>query len=295
MKTTVGKAESRDSRHQVGLAATLACVLEASAEKVGNVTPARRFADASFADFVVSAIALGPAVAQAGPGRVGWAVWKSVTAARRATATNAHLGVALLFAPLVAAWRSPQRGGLRRRLAAVLRGLTVGDARWTYRAIRLAKPGGLGRSDEADVRRSPTITLRQAMALAAPRDAIASEYVQDFAITFDLVLPAILRGVTRGLALPEAIAQAHLELVARLPDTLIIRKAGRPAAEAVSAKAQAAVGAGGLYTRQGRRAAGRLDLYLREEGNRLNPGTSADLVAAALFVWLLEANGRVPG
>jgi len=286
-----GKGISRGSRHQVALAATLACVLEASAEKVGNVTPERRFADAGFRDFVASAVALGPVIAQAGPGRVGWAVWKSVAAARRATATNTHLGVALLFAPLVAAWRSPQRGGLRRRLAAVLRDLTVGDARWAYRAIRLAKPGGLGRSDVADVRRSPAITLRHAMALAAQRDAIASEYVQDFAITFDLVLPALLRGVRRGLAVPEAIAQAHLELVARLPDTLIMRKAGRPAAEAVSARARAAVDAGGRYTRQGRRAAGRLDLSLREEGNRLNPGASADLVAAALFVWLLETDG----
>ncbi len=291
MKAARRNGLDRGSRHSIALAATLACVLEASAEKVGNVTPDRRFAGSSFADYVVSAIALGPAIAQAGPGRVGWAIWKSVAAARRATATNAHLGVALLFSPLAAAWRSTARGGLRRRLAAVLRDLTVGDARWAYRAIRLAKPGGLGRSDVADVRQSPTITLRQAMALAAQRDAIALEYVQDFAITFDVVLPALLAGMRRGLALPDAIAQAHLELVARLPDTLIMRKAGRPTAEAVSAKARVVVEAGGLYTRPGQRSAGRLDLYLREEGNRLNPGASADLVAAALFVWLLESDG----
>lgn len=295
MKTIAGTAQSRASRHQVALAATLACVLEASAEKVGNVTPARRFADSSFADFVVSAIALGPAIAQAGPGRVGWAVWKSVTATRRATATNTHLGVALLFSPLAAAWLSPERGGLRRRLAAVLRGLTVADARWAYRAIRLANPGGLGRSDEADVRGRPTITLGQAMALAAPRDAIAREYVHDFSITFGLALPALLTAVRKGLAVLDAIAQAHIELMARLPDTLIMRKAGRAAAEAVAAKAAAVLKAGGFYTRPGRRAGGRLDLYLRKEGNRLNPGTSADLIAAALFVWLLEADGRVPG
>lgn len=290
MKT--GKGISRNSRHRVALAARLACVLEASAEKVGNVTPEHQFADSGFRDFVASAVALGPAIAQAGPGRVGWAVWKSIVAARRATPTNAHLGVALLFSPLAAAWLSPEGGGLRRRLAAVLRGLTVGDARWAYRAIRLANPGGLGESDEADVRAgSPTITLRQAMALAAQRDAIAWEYVHDFSITFDFMLPALLRGVGRGLALPEAIAQAHLELVARLPDTLIMRKAGRPTAEAVSAKARAVLEAGGLYTRQGQRAAGRLDRDLREEGNRLNPGASADLAAAALFVWLLETDG----
>lgn len=295
MKTPDGTGASRASRHQVALAATLACVLEASAEKIGNVTPARRFADSGFGDFVVSAVALGPAIAQARPRRVGWAVWKSVATARRATATNTHLGVALLFSPLVAAWRSPRRGGLRGRLAEVLRGLTVGDARWAYRAIRLAKPGGLGRSDEADALRSPTITLREAMALAAQRDAIAWEYVHDFAITFDLALPVLFAAVRRGLTLLDAIAQAHLELMGRLPDTLIMRKAGRSTAEAISVKAQAVLEAGGFYTRQGRRAAGRLDRDLREEGNRLNPGTSADLIAAALFVWLLEADGRGRG
>ncbi len=295
MKLAHRKEGSGDSRHQVALAATLACVLEASAEKVGNVTPEHRFADAGFRDFVASAAALGPAIARAAPGRVGWAVWKSVSAARRAAATNTHLGVALLFAPLVAAWRSPGRAGLRRRLAAVLRGLSVGDARWAYRAIRIANPGGLGRSDAADVRHPPTITLRQAMALAAQRDAIASEYVRDFAITFDLALPALLAGVKGGLALPEAIAQAHLELLARLPDTLIMRKAGRATAETVSAQARTVMETGGLYTRQGRRAAGQLDHDLRQEGNRLNPGASADLVAAALFVGLLEGEGGVLG
>ena len=292
MKTARGKRVARGSRHSVALAATLACVLEASAEKIGNVTPARRFADSSFADFVVSAVALGPAIAQAGPGRVGWAVWKSVAACRRATATNAHLGVALLVSPLAAAWLASRGGGLRRRLAAILRGLTVGDARWAYRAIRLANPGGLGRSGEADVRGSPAITLRQAMALAAERDAIAWEYVHDFSITFELALPALLAAAGKGLALLDAIAQAHLELMARLPDTLIMRKAGREAAEAVAAKAQAVIEAGGFYTRPGRRAGGRLDRELRAEGHRLNPGTSADLIAAALFVGLLEADGR---
>ena len=67
----------------MALAATLACVLEASASKVGNVTPTRAFANMRLADFVDSAAALGPAIAAARPGRVGWAAWKAVAAARR--------------------------------------------------------------------------------------------------------------------------------------------------------------------------------------------------------------------
>lgn len=275
----------------VALAATLACLLEASAEKVGNVTPSRPFADAGFDDFVMSALALGPGIANAAPGRVGWAIWTAVEATRRVTAANTNLGIALLCAPIAAAWRARGSGTLRRRLAGVLRGLTVEDARWAYRAIRLANPGGLRRVEEGDVSRRPTITLRQAMALAAERDSIASEYVHDFAITFGITLPAFRDAVGRGLTARDAIAQAHLTLLARVPDTLIARKAGRRAAAAISAKARAVLAAGGMQTGRGRAAARRLDRHLRHDGNRLNPGTSADLIAAALFAGLLEGGG----
>lgn len=281
------------ARETVALAATLACVLEASADKVGNVTPTRSFADLRFAHFVDSAAALGPAIAQARPGRVGWAVWKAVAAVRRVVPSNTHLGVALLLAPLAAAWMAGPRARLQSQVTRVLAGLGTDDARWAYRAIRLARPGGLGRSEAADVRRPPTVTLSQAMALAAHRDSIAAEYGRDFALTFTVVLPALRRAIRRGLGLLEAIAQAHLELIAAVPDTLIARKRGRAAAEAVSARARAVLRRGGWHTRAGRSAAARLDHALRLDGNRLNPGTSADLIAASLFVWLLDAGPRV--
>jgi triphosphoribosyl-dephospho-CoA synthase len=276
----------------VALAATLACVLEASADKVGNVTPTRSFADLRFTDFVDGAAALGPAIAQARPGRVGWAVWRAVAAVRRVVPSNTHLGVALLLAPLAAAWMAGPRARLRSRVARVLAGLGSDDARWAYRAIRLARPGGLGRSEAADVRRPPTVTLSQAMALAADRDSIAAEYIRDFRLTFTVVLPALRRATRRGLGLLEAIAQTHLELLAAVPDTLIARKRGRAAAEAISIRARAVLKLGGRYTRAGRRAAARLDGTLRLDGNRLNPGTSADLIAASLFVWLLTGRAR---
>ncbi len=272
----------------IGLAATLACLLEVSAEKVGNVTPTRRFADAAFEDFALSALAIGPAVAAAGPGRVGRAVYRAVAATRRVTGTNTNLGVALLLAPIAAAWRSPGPGGLRRRLGRLLRGLSVADARWAYAAIRRAGPGGLGRSRVADVRHPPAVTLREAMGLAAHRDVIAAEYTRDFAVTFGVALPALRRAVRRRLSVLDAIGQAHLEVLARAPDSLIARKAGSEAAAAVATRARAVLRAGGLHTARGQAAARRLDRDLRRDGNRLNPGASADLVTAALFVWLLS-------
>ena len=130
------------------------------------------------------------------------------------------------------------------------------------------------------------------MRLAARRDTVAAEYVRGFAVTFDLGLARLRRALGRGLSLLDAIAQAHLELMARVPDTLIARKAGAAAAAAVAARAGAVVRAGGIVTPRGLAAARRLDRDLRRHGNRLNPGTSADLIAAALFVWLLETPAR---
>ena len=277
------------SAARIAAAATLACTLEACAEKVGNVTPTRGFEDARFDDFALSAQALGAAVAA--PGRVGRTVYRAVAATARVAPSNTNLGMAFLFAPLAAAARARRGTRLRRRLALVLRELSVDDARWAYRAIRLARPGGLGQSDEAPVAGRPSITLLEAMRLAAQRDTVAAEYVRGFAVTFDLGLARLRRALRRGLSLLDAIAQAHLELMAQVPDTLIARKAGAAAAAAVAARAGAVVRAGGVVTPRGLAAARRLDRDLRRHGNRLNPGTSADLIAAALFVWLLEAPG----
>jgi triphosphoribosyl-dephospho-CoA synthase len=280
---------------RIAAAATLACALEASAEKIGNVTPTRAFPDARFDDFALSAQALGTAIADAAPGRIGRAIYRAVAATARVAPSNTNLGMALLFAPLAAAARARSGSSLRRRVAGVLRGLSVDDARWAYRAIRLARPGGLGQSDTAPVTARPSITLRQAMRLAAPRDTVAAEYARGFRVTFDLALAGLRRALGRGLSLLDAIAQAHLELMARVPDTLIARKAGVGAARAVAARARAVVRAGGFATRRGLAAARRLDRDLRKHGNRLNPGTSADLIAAALFVSFLEWPGpRAP-
>ncbi len=284
----------------VAVAAQVACLLEASAEKPGNVTPTRGFADLDYEDFLRAAAAIGPEMARAGTRGVGETVRAAVVATRRWTRTNVNLGIVLLLAPLArAALRDDSEtaglapaDALRVRLRRVLRDLTVEDARHAYAAIRLAAPGGLGTVERHDVRSEPTVTLREAMAAAADRDSIAAEYVTDYAITFERTLPILRRNLARGLAYRPAVVQTFLELLAAVPDTLIARKAGRPVAEAVSRQAARVVAAGGIFTEAGRRGLARLDRRLRREGHRLNPGTTADLVAAALFVALLEDAGR---
>jgi triphosphoribosyl-dephospho-CoA synthase len=60
------------------------------------------------------------------------------------------------------------------------------------------------------------------------------------------------------------------------------------AAGRVAAGAQRVLAAGGVRSPRGRTALAELDSWLREEGNSLNPGTTADLVTAVVFVALLE-------
>jgi triphosphoribosyl-dephospho-CoA synthase len=267
-------------------AAQLACVLEASAEKPGNITPSHDFDDTSYEDMLRSGIALGLEIGRAGERGVGETVLAAVRASRGVAGANTNLGIALLLAPLA---RGALTGGpLRERLGDVLRALTVDDARGAYAAIRLAGAGGLDEPVEHDVREDPRVTLREAMAAAAQRDTIAAEYVTDHAVTFELGLPALAHALGDGLPPRDAVVELALRLLAAVPDTLIARKRGPEAAGRVAADAQRVVAAGGLRTARGRTALAGFDASLRRDGNALNPGTTADLVTAVLFVALLE-------
>jgi triphosphoribosyl-dephospho-CoA synthase len=274
------------SRTEVVRAAQLACVLEASAEKPGNITPSHDFDDMSFEDMLRSGIALGAELGQAGERPVGETVLAAVRASGVAARANTNLGIALLLAPLARA--ALEGGPLRERLGELLRALTVDDARATYAAIRLAGAGGLDEPVEHDVRDEPRVSLREAMAAAAERDTIASEYVSDYAVTFELGLPALTDALGDGLHARDATVEVALLLLAEVPDTLIARKRGAEAAARVATGAHHVLSAGGVRTSRGTEALAEFDASLRQDGNALNPGTTADLATAVLFVALLE-------
>ena len=281
-------SSARWTPDQVAAAAQLACLLEVSAEKPGNVTPTHSFCDMRYEDFLRSAVAFGPEMAQAGTRTVGETVQAAIAATRRWTQANTNLGIVLLFAPLA---RAALAGGtdLRTNLKKVLRGLTIADAQAVYTAIRLASPGGLDNRVDHDVRTEPTVTLREAMASAVARDKIAAEYLSDYAITFEQGLPVLKSVLAKGVTTRLAIVQTYLELLAATPDTLIARKRGLAMAQFVSDEARQVLICGGVFSARGLDAITILDAYLRQAAdNQLNPGTTADLVAAALFVALLE-------
>jgi triphosphoribosyl-dephospho-CoA synthase len=274
-----------------GRLAQVACLLEATARKPGNVHPFRGFADSHYLDFGLSALAIGQALDRARLGGVGAAVLDAVKETRALVATNTNLGMVLLLAPLAAV---PHEEPLQAGVGRVLGLTTVEDARLVFEAIRLAQPGGLGSAPEQDVAREPDVTLRQAMSLAAGRDTVARQYVNGFAEVFGLALPGLLDSLAAGRCLETAIVSAHLTLLSGVPDTLIARKRGAEEAVEASRRASEILAAGWPDRAGGVRLCDDLDDWLRAVGNARNPGTTADLVAAALFAGLRDGTIRLP-
>ena len=277
----------------VASAVQLACLLEVAAPKPGNVSPGRAFGDMRYEDFLASAAAIGPAFLGADRQALGATILAAVEATRRWTAANTNLGLILLLSPLAHGMLRKGDGTLREAVRRVLQSSTVDDARMAYSAIRLVAPGGLGSADAQDVAREPDVSLRDAMALAASRDAIASEYATDFAITFETAAPALTAALDAGLEWPVAAVETSLTILAHQRDTLIERKLGRSAADAVSREAAEVLASGGVRSDEGRKRLEQFDAGLRDGANRRNPGTTADLTAAALFVVIIERGIRV--
>jgi triphosphoribosyl-dephospho-CoA synthase len=274
---------------EVTAAAQLACLLEASAPKPGNVSPGRHFADLRYEDFLASAAAIGEPLAGAGLRPVGATVRLAVEATARWTSSNTNLGIVLLLTPLARAaldegFFMNLRGALRQVLAVT----SVDDARDVYEAIRRARPGGLGREDAQDVADEPTLTLLEVMRLAAHRDGVAREYATAFEVTFETGAPVLDRARGDGLDWDDAIVETFLTLLAAVPDTHVARRGGVALAADVSRRAGVALAAGGVRSTAGRRAIDELDRGLRDARHTANPGTTADLTAAAIFVVLLE-------
>ncbi|KMO44764.1 triphosphoribosyl-dephospho-CoA synthase [Methylobacterium tarhaniae] len=262
-----------------------ACRAELAAIKPGNVHIHAAGHRMSVADFEASAVLSAPHVAAAGA-RVGARIEAAVAATRAGIGQNTNLGIVLLCAPLAAAAERP--GPLRHSLASVLAGLDGADAVGLYAAIRLANPGGLGTAERHDVTaEGPPPPVLAAMGEAAGRDRIARAYVTGFEDLFETGLPALAAARARGLAEPWTTTAVHLAFLTGFPDSHLARKFGPAVAERVRAEAEAAFR--GLEPGEDARAALLAhDAALKAGG--LNPGTSADLTVATLF---LDALGRL--
>lgn len=266
-----------------------ACALEAVAPKFGNVHPSASFVDLHAADFLTAGTQLALAIETHPDGSVGRTVFDAVRRCRGATGTNVNLGIALLVVPLVKAERLAEEtsGDVREAMRHVLEGLAPEDGQDVFAAIRLAQPGGLGRVERMDVAAPGPVDLRAAMADAADRDLIALQYATAFAMLYDSVVPVLREAIVEAGDVLTGIRGAQLRLMATTSDSLIARKCGSAAAEEARAMAaqvlRAAKGPERIAAEE------RFDAWLRSDGHRRNPGATADLIAAALYMLLGES------
>ena len=264
----------------------LACWLEATARKPGNVHPGQSFVDLDYGDFIQSAEAVAPILADANRCGVGRAILNATQKTRDIVRRNTNLGIVLLMAPLSAV---PVGQRLTEGIGHVLAELDQGglsDVDFVFEAIRVAQPGGMGTVKDQDVCAPPSKSLVECMSLAADRDTIARQYTDGFEQV--LTAAASLAGYWQESRWEQSIIRLYLSLLSTTPDTLIQRKCGANAAREVSDQA-ADVLSNLPQTFDARHPALlNFDSKLRLDGHRLNPGTTADMVAAILFAALRE-------
>jgi triphosphoribosyl-dephospho-CoA synthase len=298
----------------------LAILLEASAHKPGNISVVTNFEKTRYEHFLASAVAVfssfesaakrGIRVSQrkadAKDVEVGKLIKKSVADINAwQHGGNTLLGTVILLSPMaIAAGMIPETNSfdpfrMRENLKLIVEATTPEDAVNVYEAIKIANPSGLGAAPDLDINDPKStkkildqkISLYEVFKIAEKYDTVCSEWVNNYPITFDVALPALNKGLEKDGTPEDAIVHTFLEVLVEQPDTLIARKAGNGKAEEVSRMAKEIL-KNGFETTDAKRLLKELDRKLRKESNILNPGTTADILAAALAITVL--NGYRP-
>lgn len=273
-----------------------ACRLDVETAKPGNVSVAYPGHGMTASQFIASADAAANALFAPGA-PVGARILDAVSRTRETAGCNTNLGIVLLVAPLAAALENhaeDPRAGIcatawRTATERVLATLDLDDTRAAYRAIALANPGGLGDAPEQSVHDLPSVDLRTAMTLAAGRDSIARQYANGFRDVFETGLETVRRAQRSGHSQPATAItlDVFLAFLSGWPDSHIVRKHGLAVAQSVTREARRhqdairrALARGGVANEL--LALGEWDAELKAQG--INPGTSADLTVATLFI-----------
>lgn len=266
-----------------------ACELDVLAFKPGNVSVESPGHGMCAEDFLISAEVAAPHIADPEL-NIGERIYRAVEATRQAVACNTNLGIVLLAAPLIhAAQQLPPSGFTRAALAESLQhslhSIDLAQTDLVYRAIRLAAPGGLGKSPRHDVNHLPNAPLLTAMHEASRRDCIARQYANDYADLFSLGRSALRQARARRGVEAQAMSELFIAFLADFPDSHVQRKHGAATAEGVRQMARQCQHE--MHHSPTWNAARKPleDLNRRLKASGINPGTSADLCVAT---WLLD-------
>jgi triphosphoribosyl-dephospho-CoA synthase len=295
----------------------MAILFEVSANKPGNVNFVVGFEGTRVEHFLASAVAAAPSFEEAarrgvlvedgklplnnvGIGQLIKNCVADIDAWQ--TGGNTLLGTIILFVPIaVAAGITRLKGDgfglaeLRRNIKLAVEATTAEDAVNLYEAIEIAKPSGLNGAPDLDVKASDSkkrivkgnVSLFDVFRIAAEYDDVCYEWVNNYPITFDMAYPELTEQLkTKNLT--TAILQTFLKVLAERPDTFISRKIGVAKALEVSKLAKQTLLLGGMETQEGKTSISKFDRKLRNFGNNYNPGTTADIIAAAIALSTLS-------
>jgi triphosphoribosyl-dephospho-CoA synthase len=271
-----------------------ACLSELDALKPGNV---HRYADGhrmTLEDFSKSAAVSAEPLTAADYG-LGERIYRAVEATHNSVGCNTNLGILMLCAPLVQAMltETDRQAGLRDRLCKVINQASREDMQWLFRAIRLASPGGLGKSEKHDVNNEPEGDLLDVMDHASERDMIARQYASGFANLFEFALPRLRYYEQRWENREWIISGLFMSLLARYPDSHIERKHGLYKATVVTLhaeKLEEELSCSDTPEHFHLRLL-QADHEFKRKG--INPGTTADMTVATLFLSHLESIAAV--
>jgi triphosphoribosyl-dephospho-CoA synthase len=272
---------------RVAQCAQLAMLVElSSSPKPGNVDRCHDFSDIEFYHFLLSAVSSYPVFREAALGQkgVGLLILEGVQAWRDWHITsNTHFGSLVLMIPLAVA--SAGAGTLQDNLRRVLENTTTQDALDFYCAFKIA---GARVADVAEFSlQDPALmerlqksgkTLLDLMRLSQGHDLVAREWAHGYERSFRLSQRLV--ELTTQYGPNDGVVRAYLEALAQVPDSLVRAKFGDEKARHISLRAQEALRDATLS------AAARLDEELVAED--VNPGSTADLIAASLFICLLR-------
>jgi triphosphoribosyl-dephospho-CoA synthase len=303
----------------VGCCAQLAALLEVSAyPKPGNVHRLHDFPDTKYEHFLAGSVSLFPSMHSLAISgyevRNGSKNWLELGIGNRILEAvkesfrwqnggNVNLGINLLFAPISAAAGYILSGDsldfneLRKIIGIITKSTTFRDSVNLYEAIRIGMTNRvLGQVDELDVNKGSSvkqikkdkITLYEIFRKCSSRDTVCREWVSGYETTFTKGYSFLSKSLKKTNDINSAIVDTFLHILSEEPDSLIQRKNDLQTALGVSKKAKAIMSEGGYASKKGYDLIVTLDKELQTADGRLNPGTTADITAASIYLLLLK-------
>ena len=286
---------------EIAKIAQIASALEVSGyPKPGNVHRTRNYDDMVFEDFIISGIVIGDIIREAtknvniGNPCLGKYILNAVKETDNWIKNNTNLGIVMMIIPIACATAiSNNFNEIRPNIVKLMKSTSVEDACDLYDAINIADAGGMGNQDEYDVAstnakeelKANKQTMWDVLKISAPWDRLANEMTSDMPVVFEIGYPTYYNLIKEN-SLNKSCILTFLTILSEIPDTLISRKYGAKKASEISNQARQLL----KYQNDDdfKDKLKEFDDYLYE--NKFNPGTTADLTAASIFVTYLKSN-----